>query len=384
MDDGAPSRRPPRFPELDGVRGLAMASVLIWHYAAFQTSPGTTAAYVQRLFSLTWAGVDLFFVLSGFLVGGILLDNRDAPHLLKTFYVRRTCRLAPLFYVILALFAATLMSGVLDPRGSAWAAWLVADPMPLWAYATQTQNVLMVDRQSHGANWLAVTWSLAVEVQFFAFVPWLIRLVPPGSIVRALLAIIIGAVLFRSFVHFVFPQSGFAGFLLMPGRLDALCLGVLGAVAVRRLDLRTRLERSLPQLRAAAVCLAAATLLLIATGEGIATATMNVWGHSVIALLGLAIILLAVISEHGRTRRCLRLRWLVWLGTVSYGVFLLHQPMSGLLHGMLRGHTPRIADAPDAAVTLLALACTLTLAAVSERFLERPFIQLGQRFHYHA
>jgi peptidoglycan/LPS O-acetylase OafA/YrhL len=380
---GSLSARPQRVSELDGVRGLAIASVLIWHYAHFQVTAGSPAAYVLRLFSLSWAGVDLFFVLSGFLVGGILLDHREARHCLKAFYMRRICRLAPLYYVIVAAFFAVLTLGWLDPQSSAWAAWLAADPMPLWAYGMQLQNLAMALREQHGANWLGVTWSLAVEVQFFAVLPVLIRWVPPDRLVTVLLAVIMSAPLFRAFGFFVFPQSGFPGFLLFPGRVDALFLGVLGAVAMRRPVMRAQLARSVVMLRFALVGLAALVLMLIATGEGIATAMMSMWGHTAIALLGLTIIMLALVSD-GRTRRSLRQRWLMWLGTVSYGVFLIHQPMQGLLYGLLRGHPPRIADPSDAAVTALALACTFALAALSKRFFEEPFIRLGQRFRYSA
>src|SRR5437867_6087613 len=79
--------KPGRIPELDGVRGMAILLVLVWHYLVgpLQTEPGSPAAYGLKLLSLTWAGVDLFFVLSGFLIGGILLDNRSAPNYFGAF-----------------------------------------------------------------------------------------------------------------------------------------------------------------------------------------------------------------------------------------------------------------------------------------------------------
>src|SRR5689334_4309131 len=93
-----------RVPELDGVRGLAILSVLVWHYVycQVQPQPRSITAYGMTLLSLTWAGVDLFFVLSGFLIGGILLDNKAAPNYYKAFYVRRIFRIFPLYYLVLA------------------------------------------------------------------------------------------------------------------------------------------------------------------------------------------------------------------------------------------------------------------------------------------
>ena len=91
---------PQRIPELDGVRGIAILLVVIWHYwiALVINDPlsGLYGAVVKSLY-LTWSGVDLFFVLSGFLIGGILLDNREAPGYFKAFYARRVCRIFPLY-----------------------------------------------------------------------------------------------------------------------------------------------------------------------------------------------------------------------------------------------------------------------------------------------
>jgi peptidoglycan/LPS O-acetylase OafA/YrhL len=84
---------------LDGLRGLAILSVLVWHYAhLFKPADDSIAYYVMAAFLLSWSGVDLFFVLSGFLIGGILIDHRDAKNLWPVFYVRRGLRILPLYF----------------------------------------------------------------------------------------------------------------------------------------------------------------------------------------------------------------------------------------------------------------------------------------------
>jgi peptidoglycan/LPS O-acetylase OafA/YrhL len=95
-----------RIPELDGLRGVAIASVLVFHYLAIQgaTPQHTLTSYLQRLTIMGGTGVDLFFVLSGFLIGGILLDVRESPRYFSTFYARRFFRIFPLYYAWIAAY----------------------------------------------------------------------------------------------------------------------------------------------------------------------------------------------------------------------------------------------------------------------------------------
>src|ERR1700722_13208417 len=95
-----------RIPELDGLRGLAILLVLIWHYLAlgFKTNLGSWQAYVLVPLRLTWSGVDLFFVLSGFLIGGILYDAKHSDRYYSTFYARRIHRIFPVYFIWVALF----------------------------------------------------------------------------------------------------------------------------------------------------------------------------------------------------------------------------------------------------------------------------------------
>src|ERR1039458_10010070 len=100
-----------RIPALDGIRGLAILLVICCHYVALQMAiphspPHTLNGFLLGLSNATWSGVDLFFVLSGFLIGGILLDNREANNFLKVFYIRRICRIFPLYFSWLLLCVA--------------------------------------------------------------------------------------------------------------------------------------------------------------------------------------------------------------------------------------------------------------------------------------
>ena len=113
-----PKESKSRIPELDGLRGLAILLVLLYH---FVSSPRIQPPLFHKLFAIGWSGVDLFFVLSGFLIGGILLDVRESPNYFRTFYGRRFYRIVPLYYLwigayfVIALFWFKPISMALYP-----------------------------------------------------------------------------------------------------------------------------------------------------------------------------------------------------------------------------------------------------------------------------
>ncbi|MFN7140591.1 MAG: acyltransferase family protein, partial [Limisphaerales bacterium] len=96
----AAAENPSRIPELDGIRGIAILLVVLAHYFVLPVGPGFAAAnFLGTFFGLAWSGVDLFFVLSGFLIGGILLDAKASNNFFKVFYTRRVCRIFPLYFL---------------------------------------------------------------------------------------------------------------------------------------------------------------------------------------------------------------------------------------------------------------------------------------------
>jgi peptidoglycan/LPS O-acetylase OafA/YrhL len=96
-----------RVPELDGLRGVAILIVIVYHYVGTgpKSPPGSVLGIVRDSFRIGWSGVDLFFILSGFLIGGILLDARSSPKYFQTFYLRRVHRILPIYYLLVAVYA---------------------------------------------------------------------------------------------------------------------------------------------------------------------------------------------------------------------------------------------------------------------------------------
>src|SRR5277367_5203875 len=132
-----------RIPELDGIRGIAIAMVLAHHYFLLPivAPPGTFWSYVQAAGRLAWSGVDLFFVLSGFLIGGILLDARDSSNYFAVFYTRRFFRIVPIYSLCLA--GAYILSLLVDHGSAVKLAWMFHDRFSLVPYLFFLQNFWM-------------------------------------------------------------------------------------------------------------------------------------------------------------------------------------------------------------------------------------------------
>jgi peptidoglycan/LPS O-acetylase OafA/YrhL len=366
-----------RVAALDGLRGVAILSVLIWHYlvAQLQTQPGTLPAYAMRSLSFTWGGVDLFFALSGFLVGGVLLDSRDSEGALRRFLIRRGSRIIPIYLVSLTVFF--ILSLTLRPTPGSGFEWLLDKPMPWWSYLLLIQNFTMAWAHEHGANWLGITWSLALEMQLYLLLGLLITRLPLSRLPAVLIGLALTAVVLRAALTFASPQAGFAAYVLLPSRMDAPILGCLANLAIRRPVRASAGQAWL--LWMLILALVVATALLCAIGQGIGTPGMNLAGHLFLSAAGALTIFLLSTGHGGWLERLLQWRPLTALGLVSYGVYVFHQPISGLMHQLVTASRPRIDDAVDAATTVAALAATLALAALSWRFFESPIIRLSRR-----
>ncbi|MEQ1749542.1 MAG: acyltransferase [Prosthecobacter sp.] len=359
-----------RLPQLDGIRGLAILFVLVWHYLVCQTSPeaGTLGSYFLRSLSLTWSGVDLFFVLSGFLICGILLDNRDAKNYFQVFYLRRACRIFPLYFALLGAFILLTSSQVfsgLQFKG------LFSDPFPIWSYMTFTQNIFMGFRGNFGPDFLGITWSLAVEEQFYLFVPLMIYFLPRRVLLVTFVCAVLAAPIMRS------ASGGFQAFVNPPWRSDSLLAGGSLAILIRWevfSDVVRRYRQSLLPLL---------SVLLVGLGA------MSFWpkqfgviNHLWLAAFYSAFILFALFHSDHFSVKWLKSPVLIYLGRLSYGIYIFHQIANGLLHGLINGGSPKILTAADGLVTLLALFLTVAAADISYRLIENPMIALGHSKKY--
>lgn len=374
-----------RIPELDGVRGVAILLVLVHHFAGlpFQAAPGLAAACAGRALGMTWSGVDLFFVLSGFLIGGILIDQKGARGFFKAFYLRRACRIFPLYTLWLLFFAALLALQARHP-GSDLIGRLAGGDLPFWSYALYIQNILMAGAGSFGSRFMSHTWSLAVEEQFYLVLPFVVWLLPSRRLAGALVCGVVAAPVLRTVCLVLYPEGGLHGYVLMPCRADSLLLGVLGAWAVRDSGARAWLAREHQRLQRAFWVLLAGAAGLAAFSPSYKTPLMMSWGYSWLAVTYLLFILLAVAPPRGLAKGVAGLACMQWLGTVAYGVYIYHQAVNYAVHGLLFGQKPRLMTWEQALATLASLGLTLAIAAASWRWFEKRFVTLGHSVAYRA
>src|SRR5437660_4196012 len=218
------SQVPGHVPALDGLRGIAIAIVFLGHAVALQLTPAGVEGGLREVLRFGWSGVDLFFVLSGFLITGILLDSKGQRRWWPNFFMRRALRIFPLYYGALFLIFIVL------PRLVRWHdpdyALLQANQAWYWGYAVNVLNALT---NGHGTPLnTAHFWSLAIEEQYYLLWPLVVWLCRPRTLLRvALIASVIGVAFRLWLVANGRPEMAYG---LTPGRLDGLLLG--GALAV--------------------------------------------------------------------------------------------------------------------------------------------------------
>src|SRR6266481_2099118 len=137
--------RQDRVPELDGLRGVAILLVLLFHYISLEgpTKTGSWSSFLQRIVIMGWSGVDLFFVLSGFLIGGILVDARNSPSYFKTFYARRFFRIIPIYYLWILTYVVLVGVAGSFLRAHSNSGVIMAPGMPTYAHFLFLQNMMI-------------------------------------------------------------------------------------------------------------------------------------------------------------------------------------------------------------------------------------------------
>jgi peptidoglycan/LPS O-acetylase OafA/YrhL len=336
-------------PQLDAVRGLAVLLVLLHNTDVYPS------LHLHWISANGWMGVDLFFVLSGLLITGILLDTKQSEGYFKNFYARRCLRIWPLYY------SALLFMFVLVPllRPSEAQTIFAARSSPWWAYPVFLQNFL-VPTPTLATGLLGVTWSLAVEEQFYLVWPLVVRFCNENRLRKIAIAVICLSPVLRFFLsrHDVNIYSNTFCRLdgLMAGAFLALLLRSNGFVPSRYVS------------RAWVTLLAAAPLAVVID---LFHARWIVF--SLVALASVSFVYLALFSAQRWLQAILTNRFLVYTGVISFGIYLLEKiPLDAVKYFHLERH--------EFLALPITAAATFGLAALSWNLLEKPFLKLKRFF----
>ena len=379
------------YPALDGIRAIAFLMVFGQHYLQIPWG---------------WTGVDLFFVLSGFLITGILFDSRNDAHRVRNFYVRRTLRIFPLYYGIMLamLLAAPLVKWQWNWHWLVWPAYLGNYARFIQPYCTGDAMQMLADFQPRGAFashpmlYLGHFWSLCVEEQFYLAWPWLVFWINS----RKKLLWVCGLTIPLCLILRIFGEYHLPGWMLdneilyraTPFRLDALFIGGFLALLLRG-------DLAKPLLRFARIAFPVA--LLLAFLWTVVTPNAQLWHHpygypswkftwglSAIDVLS-ALLLLAALQPGSLIYKALSLRPLRWIGKISYGAYVLHDiphffytsSAEFFVRHLEAGR--RISEHALQLQMLLVTAViglfmTLFGAWLSYKFFESPFLNLKERW----
>ncbi len=375
-------RESQRIPQLDGLRGLAIGMVLLYHHFG-RPGLGSTGIYrtIAWTLHLGWAGVDLFFVLSGFLIGGILIDNQNSPNYYRTFYLRRAFRILPLYIILLLSYILALQTNFVP--------LMLKYRLPSWSYLVFAQNLMMV-RYSHeyasgfrlfefGASWMTATWSLAVEEQFYVILPLIVRRLSMRAVKHVAVAMILLAPVTRLFSFYIGGPRGFtAAYVLMPCRIDALGFGLLAAILWR--------EKRIPRIRwlLAAIPFLVWGLCKYTVYSGMAL-KLSLSGYSVTAACGFVLLLLCLsCPRRSVLYELLVSRMMVTLGNTSYCLYLWHSVIAGILFHFVLGSGTEFKDIKSAGLEVASLTLSVAVSWLSWRYFESWLLAFARRFRYRA
>ncbi len=362
----------PRMPELDTIRGIAVLLVLFFHGFGFRYGIQGLSGFPKLFVAATlpgWMGVNLFFVLSGFLITGILLDTKPKPDYFRAFYIRRALRILPLYYAVLLLLAVLTRTGWVNRHAS-------------WAYLGLSFFYLSNVTELFGVpSQYTVLWSLAVEEHFYLLWPAAIRLLSRHRVVIVGAALCVLCPCLRIFYYIRGYAAGATYTWLVA---DGLAIGaVLAALARGPWGTRVRMWR-------VASIFFSASLLMFGAGYpfGIFRASrflgMTLRGTA-LNLFFAGTVALSLLVGASRWKAVVNRPVLQFFGEISYGVYLIHMLVFDLEDYVVGRFFPRLSAVGGhfglmVLLFSIAVGLTVAIACLSRWCFEEPFLRMKRRF----
>jgi len=377
------SAKPKRDPALDGLRGLAILLIFVYHYGGGLQSHNPIVQTLGYVTESGWTGVVLFFALSGFLITGILWDSMGQKHLLWNFYIRRVLRIAPLYFA--ALLAATLYSFLSHTNAPVLKTGMV--------YALFLQDLPFVNNfvQAHPmALPLYHLWSLAVEEQFYLLWPALLLLAETRREARkSALTVFVMATVFCNMIWWM-PAFGycrqyhlFDQFVLT--HAGAFALGAAVALALRSKNKSGRVgspHRFIRHWAGTAFAGGLAVYLLVSwVCHSLYLSEPLQFTLGLPAVAVACVSLIPIMLRHGLPRSAFSLAPLAWMGRISYGFYVFHILLQPLFdHLTVKLVLQQHGSAYQTTRFFVAFFLTLGVSWLSYNYFELPILRLNRFF----
>ena len=351
------------YPVLDGLRGLAVLLVVFYHNFGF-----------INYFFFGWLGVDLFFVLSGFLITDILLKTKNAPTYLRNFYARRLLRIFPLYYVVLFIFL------VLFPLFNIKLLnldYYIHNQIWIWTYL---QNWLFIFHPPYKTSALDHFWSLAVEEQFYLVWPFVILLFRKSRDVIYLLGFLLVGVITLRFVIWNYHIENLAYFNLYTfSRIDGICIGSM--LAVFRVTNPKAVNRYFTFI---VLGLAALNFgfYFFNKGNRFSYPYLAIAGYTTFAVVFGLLVNEGVEQQNVFVKQIFSFSFLKFFGKISYSLYIFHWPLYLMLSPILTAWFSKhlVIINGHIASSIIATLLSILLAFLSFHFFEKRFLALKRKF----
>jgi len=353
---------------IDGLRGIAVLLVLLFHYLnnSYANSDvenlNRFEILLMKIASLGWIGVDLFFIISGFLIGKILLFNKKSAHFFKVFYIRRFLRIFPLYFVLLITYSISRYFFFTDDLV------LFENSIPIENYFFLVQNFIMSIRGDFGPNALTPTWSLAVEEQFYLLIPLIIYYFSNKQIVLISMIFIVFAQFYR-----VNADNWYREYTHFISRADTLFLGVLLAIFQDKGISKFNMYFSKWYVKFLIFCLLFGLYFF-----------NNSINHLLISFVFFVFLNFIIgLNSSSVLIRMLTPKWILFLGKYSFFIYLFHQIVNGILFVIFQGsRNPNLDSLESYTIGFFSLIVTFSMAHLSYLYFESKFISYGYRYKY--
>jgi peptidoglycan/LPS O-acetylase OafA/YrhL len=314
-----------RIPTLDGVRGTAILLVMLYHMNLLRpaSAPAAVDLWFSRAVGVGWCGVDLFFVLSGFLITGILLAAKGRDHFFRDFYARRTLRIFPLYYAVVfvsLVVIPNLPEGIVPAQKLDRFGRIEGDEAWYWLYLSNFA-IARAGAWRHGI--LDISWSLAIEEQFYLLWPALVAFCSTRGLTRFCVALVVLAPCLRLALRLAGAEPMVA-YVITPARVDLLAIGALIAIAARSPEGLERFAHPARRAFWAALVLLLADWLVL--GFDPFAIRVQVAGYSLLGVVFGGLLVAVLRAPQGSLlARCFESRPLRVLGKYSYALYLFHR-----------------------------------------------------------